>query len=100
LIYPKDEIMNNSDNKPAGAVKTGPGFMAKLKFYVCRSSYECIKACPENAITQGPERLPSNICTGLELLPGKPEIDAAKCTGCGDCITVCPNNALEMVRLN
>ena len=77
----------------------GPGYIAKLKFYHCRSSYDCIKACPEKAITQGPERLPSNTCNGLELLPGKPEIDSLKCTGCGDCIPVCPNNALEMVAV-
>ena len=89
--------MNNSDKKPAGGIKTGPGFMAKLKFYDCRSSYECIKACPENAITRGPDRLPSNMCHSVEMLPGKPEIDPVKCTGCGVCIPVCPNNALEMV---
>jgi len=88
-----------SNQNPAGAIKTGPGYKAKLKFYNCKSSYDCIAACPENAITKGPERLPSNICTGTELLPGKPEIDQAKCTGCGDCIEVCPNNALEMVAV-
>ena len=75
----------------------GPGFMAKLKFYSCKSSYECITACPENAITRGPDRLPANMCTSIEMLPGKPEIDPVKCTGCGECIPVCPNNALEMV---
>ena len=92
--------MNNSDNKPAGAVKTGPGFMAQLKFYSCKSSYGCITACPENAITRGPDRLPANMCNSIEMLPGKPEIDTAKCTGCGECIAVCPNNALEMVARN
>jgi len=89
--------MNNSDKKPAGDIKTGPGFMAKLKFYNCKSSYECVKACPENAITRGPDRLPSNMCKSSEMRPGKPEIDPVKCTGCGVCIPVCPNNALEMV---
>jgi len=89
--------MNNSDKKPAGDIKTGPGFMAKLKFYNCKSSYGCITVCPENAITRGPERLPSNMCNSIEMLPGKPEIDPVKCTGCGECISVCPNNALEMV---
>lgn len=86
-----------SDNKSAGAILTGPGFIAKLKFPYCKTSYECIKACPEKAITIGPERLPSNTCTGMQLLPGKPEIDANTCTGCGDCISACPNHALEMV---
>ena len=61
-----------------GTILKGAGYMAKLKFYDCESNYECIKACPEKAITQGPERLPSNTCSGLELLPGKPEIDHGK----------------------
>jgi len=77
----------------------GSGFIAKLKFPYCRTTYECIKACPENAITQGPDRLPTNMCFGIEMLPGKPEIDEEKCTGCGICVEVCPNNALEMVAV-
>ncbi len=92
--------MSTSDKKSAGEIKTGSGFMAKLNFYHCKSSYDCIKACPENAITKGPERLPQNMCQSIEMLPGKPEIDPVKCTGCGDCISVCPNNALEMVPQN
>jgi len=82
---------NNKD------ILTGPGFKAQLKFHSCKSSYECITACPENAITRGPDRLPANMCTSIEMLPGKPEIDPVKCTGCAICIPVCPNNALEMV---
>ena len=78
----------------------GPGFIAQLKFYDCKSSHKCIAACPENAITKGPDRLPTNMCFGIEMLPGKPEIDPVKCTGCGECIAVCPNNALEMVARN
>ena len=80
-------------------VNTGPGFKAKLKFYHCKSSYDCIPACPEQAITKGADRFPSMACVSVELLPGKAEIDPAKCTGCGLCISVCPNNALEMVRV-
>jgi len=96
----KAETMSSLIKKHAGTIKTGPGYKAKLKFYDCKSSYECIKACPEQAITQGPERLPANMCCRSELLPGKPEIDANKCSGCGDCISVCPNDALEMVLRN
>jgi NAD-dependent dihydropyrimidine dehydrogenase PreA subunit len=79
------------------AILKGTGFIAQLKFSSCKSSYDCIAACPENAITRGPERLPANMCCSIEMLPGKPEIDPVKCTGCGDCIPACPNNALEMV---
>lgn len=75
------------------------GFKAKLKFYHCRSSYECIAACPEKAITKGVDRFPSMACVSLELLPGLAEIDPAKCSGCGLCIYVCPNNAIEMVKV-
>ena len=78
---------------------TGPGFKAKLKFYHCRSSYDCIAACPEQAITKGADRFPSMACLSNELEPGKAEIDPEKCTGCGECISVCPNHALEMVKV-
>lgn len=27
-----------------------------------------------------------------------PEIDAARCTGCGDCVAVCPADALALVN--
>jgi NAD-dependent dihydropyrimidine dehydrogenase PreA subunit len=39
-------------------------------------------------------------CLSDELLPGKAEIDPDICTGCGECIPVCPNNALEMVQVD
>jgi ferredoxin len=32
------------------------------------------------------------------MLPGRAVIDEAKCTGCGECVAVCPGNAIEMVR--
>jgi ferredoxin len=93
--------MNTNSNQMTGmAIPTGAAYVAKLKFPYCKTSYDCIAACPEKAITIGPERLPSHTCTGMHLLPGKPEIDADKCTGCGDCISVCPNHALEMVSRN
>ena len=80
-------------------INTGSGFIAKLKFYDCNSSFDCIPACPEQAIAKGADRFPSMACVSVELLPSKAEIDPAKCTGCGDCISVCPNNAIEMVAV-
>ena len=35
-----------------------------------------------------------------ELLPGKSVVDYDICTGCGDCIDVCPSNAIKMVPLD
>lgn len=87
--------MSNNEN-----ILTGAGFTAKLKFYYCKGSGECIKACPEKAISEGPQRMPAAVCLSegkYEMLPGKAVIDEAKCTGCGDCVSVCPNQAIEMV---
>ena len=78
----------------------GPGYKAQLDIYSCKGSRECIKACPEKAIEEGPERLPAPVCKPdgkYEMLPGKAEIIEDKWTGCGDCVPVCPNQALEMV---
>ncbi len=64
-------------------VNTDPGYIAKLKFYQCKSSYECITVCSEQAITKGADRFPSMACQSNYLLPGKPEIDKEKCNKCG-----------------
>jgi NAD-dependent dihydropyrimidine dehydrogenase PreA subunit len=78
----------------------GAGYKAKVKFYTCNGSGECIKVCPEKAISEGPQRMPAAVCMsegGYAMLPGRAVIDEAKCTGCGDCVPVCPKHALEMV---
>lgn len=80
----------------------GAGYKAELKFYDCKGSGECINACPEKAISEGPQRMPAAICMSggkYEMLPGRAVIDADKCTGCGDCVSVCPNLAIEMVAV-
>jgi ferredoxin len=87
--------MSNNEN-----ILIGAGYKAKLKFYDCKGSGECIKACPEKAISEGPQRLPAAVCISegkYEMLPGRAVIDVDKCNGCGDCISVCPANAIEMM---
>ena len=49
--------MSNDEN-----ILKGAGYKAKLKFYSCKGSGECIKACPENAISEGPQRMPAAVC--------------------------------------
>jgi len=48
----------------------------------CRGSLECIKICPQKAIT---------------LENGKAVIAAAKCDSDGICIPACPNGAIKPV---
>ncbi len=51
------------------SILKGPGFIAQLKFYSCKTRYGCKTACPENAITRGPERLPERRMPSLTLWP-------------------------------
>ena len=100
-------MMSNQKNIPKGdsdmkEIPQGPKSKAKLKFYDCKGSGECIKACPEKAISEGPQRMPAAVCLSAgkyEMLPGRAVIDEDKCTGCGDCVPVCPNHAIEMVTI-
>ena len=46
----------------------------------CKGSLECIKVCPEKAIT---------------LVNGKAVIDQSKCDGDGICIPACPHGAIQ-----
>ena len=81
-------------------IPMGPNYKAQLKTYDCQGSGECVKACPEEAIEQGPERLPAAVCLTdgeYQMLPGRSVVTEAKCTGCGDCVPVCPHQAIEMV---
>jgi ferredoxin-type protein NapF len=53
------------------------------RFIHCQS---CMDACPEQAIRFTP-RLGG---------PPLPRIDAARCSGCGDCVGACPVSALVL----
>jgi NAD-dependent dihydropyrimidine dehydrogenase PreA subunit len=90
-------MMSTNEN-----ILKGPGYKAKLKFYTCKGNGECIKVCPEKAISEGPQRMPAAVCMSegrYEMSPGRAVIDEAKCTGCGECVPVCPNHAIEMVAV-
>jgi NAD-dependent dihydropyrimidine dehydrogenase PreA subunit len=49
----------------------------------CKLSGECIKACPQKAIT---------------IIEGKTTIDYEKCDADGICIPACPEGALQMIE--
>lgn len=51
----------------------------------CKLSGECIKACPEKAIT---------------ILEGKTTIDYGKCDADGICIPACPEGAIKMTEID
>ena len=62
--------MGNQEN----ISKEDSGLKAQLHIYDCQDSGECIKACPEKAIEEGPGRLPAAVCKTdgeYEMLPGK-----------------------------
>ena len=46
---------------------------------------ECVKACPKGAF--------------YEVATGVWAVDPEKCDGCGLCAQVCPNNNIEMKRV-
>jgi Pyruvate/2-oxoacid:ferredoxin oxidoreductase delta subunit len=96
---------NKSLEKDPAPIETpqGTDYKAQVNFYDCKGSGECMKACPEQAIEQGPERLPAAVCLSegkAEMLPGKAAVIEDRCTGCGDCVPACPSQAIEMVPVS
>ena len=49
----------------------------------CRLSGECVKACPQKAIT---------------IQEGKTTVDYEKCDADGICIPACPKGAIKMIE--
>lgn len=64
-------------------VQVGPGCLAEQRV-ACRL---CGDGCTVDAIRFRPR-------LGAEPLPG---IDDSRCTGCGDCLPLCPVQALKLV---
>ena len=59
------------------------GSCFSIQGVICRL---CEEKCPEGAILLIP------LCGGY----ARPQVVAERCTGCGDCLAVCPGGALEM----
>jgi ferredoxin len=93
-----DSIRSSSVDAVEQATQRGPNFRAVIDAQKCKASGACIAVCEENAIYEGPKRLPTTIsCMTFELLPGKSEVREDKCTGCGECVSVCASSAITMM---
>ncbi len=79
---------------------------------VCNQCGKCLSKCPEEAIFKDGKiiKIDYSICTGCEELESAPCIEACptnaifkhpeerypiKCDGCGECVEICPLEALE-----
>lgn len=49
----------------------------------CLGLGTCVRACPFDALSMGPDNLPV--------------VDASACTGCGTCVRICPKNIIHLV---
>lgn len=69
--------------KVSPVARLGDGCLAR-RGITCMS---CREACGENAVR-------------LRVVPGGalPELDPAKCTGCGECLALCPASAIALVE--
>lgn len=67
------------DCRAASIVASG----AKGCEYGCLGLASCVKACPFDAMTMGPN--------------GLPIVDDAKCTACGRCVVACPRALISLV---
>lgn len=93
VIGPKD-IQSTTAEAEAAAMKVvnflnGDRIIDPDKAYlaypdVCTGCEDCVKVCPENAIT---------------MKDGLPVINDIMCSGCGACIPACEENALEQQGL-
>ncbi|HPM43180.1 MAG TPA: RnfABCDGE type electron transport complex subunit B [Candidatus Omnitrophota bacterium] len=68
--------------RAAALVFGGP----KVCSYGCIGLGECVDACPFDAISMGPDKLPV--------------VDQEKCTACGKCIKVCPKNLFHLLPVD
>ena len=55
----------------------------KLCAYACLGYGDCVRICPENAIS---------------IVNGVAKVDPRKCIGCGMCTRECPNNIIHLIK--
>lgn len=70
--------------------KKTPASLASFALIECTERIPCdpcVRACPRGAITK-------------ESVTSPPELDSKKCTGCGQCIALCPGLAIFVVKAN
>lgn len=73
-------------NKPVGRPRPGPMRPGRAGTFAI-SEQHCI-AWKGTSCSTCRERCP--VAGALSVVNGRPTIDAAVCTGCGDCVAVCP----------
>ncbi|MEM2647627.1 MAG: 4Fe-4S binding protein [Candidatus Bathyarchaeia archaeon] len=64
-----------------------------LNYELCVGCRICEKICPEKAIL---ESLPPLVADGRLVRKNRMDIDAGKCTFCGECVVLCPLNAIKI----
>ena len=70
------------DCAAAKLVQQGP----KTCKFGCLGFGNCVRACPFNAMSMGPN--------------GLPVVDRKMCTGCGKCANTCPNHVIELLPMS
>lgn len=73
--------MGLSDCRAAAALHGG----AKVCKIGCLGLGTCVRACPFDALSMGPD--------------GIPVVDESKCTGCGTCERICPKHIIRLTSL-
>ena len=69
----------------------------------CTGCGACIRRCPVDAISEGPQRPGRRLppCgRAPETIPGASVVDREKCIGCGVCVIGCPTDAIELVPVS
>lgn len=65
----------------------------RLNYELCVGCKICEKVCPEGAVS---EATPPLIVDGRLVRRGRVDINADKCTFCGECVVLCPLNAIKI----